>query len=346
MFKRRQPAPPVEAPLADAKPAGITADDVVAAMEMILGRTPDQALIDQHLLLGLTSRFQLGEYLLRTDEFRSRGHKFRSPPIFLGDRVMAHTYMGYPIFLVPTDLNITPPILTTGTYEPHVHRALLNVVRNGDIAIDLGSNIGFHTLIIGARVGQNGRVHAFEANPELIKLLKATLQLNSLGTIWNSGIVKLYNMAVADRAGTFILEQAPEHYGSGHLVTDVPTSDFGENYSVRIEVPTVAIDELLGGEIEKLDFLHMDIEGAEPLAIRGARALISRSPNLRIVTEWSVGMMKTMADVPDCIDWLAGEGFRFWRLDRDNTVEAVAVADLMNQPHCDMFISRQDPPAF
>jgi len=343
MFKRRKN----EAPVVDeATPAGVTAQDVVSAFEMILGRTPDQGLIDYHVGRGFQNRFQLGDYLLKTEEFRGRGHRFRVQPIFLGDRVYAHTFRGHPIYLVPTDLNITPPILDTGNYEPHLQRVLMGAINKGDIAIDLGSNVGFHTLIIGALVGIHGRVHAFEANPDLMKLLKATLTLNSLSNLWNTGCVKLYNVAVADKPGTVVLEQAPEHYGSGHIVTDAPTSDFGQLYSERVEVPAVALDDLLGEEIEKLDFLHMDIEGAEPLAILGARKLIGRSPTVRIVTEWSVGMMQALTSVPDYIDWLVGDGFRFWRIDRDGPIVAIPAGELMAQDHCDMFISRQDPPAF
>lgn len=119
----------------------------------------------------------------------------------------------------------------------------------------------------------------------------------------------------------------------------------GPEYSARVEVAAVAIDEFLGGAIPQLDFLHMDIEGAEPLAMQGAKALIARSPNLRIVTEWGVHMMRTVADVPAHISWLDGEGFRFWRIGGSAGLEAVNVSELINLPLCDLFVSRQDPPA-
>lgn len=341
MFGRRKRETPAET----APAAGLTAQDVIAGFELVMGRTPDQGTIDYALGLGLPNRLKLGEHLLNTEEFRARGHRFRIQPIFLGDRVFTHTFRGHPIYLVPNDLNITPRILETGNYEPYVQRMLVAAVRKGDIAIDIGSNVGFHTLMIGAGVGVDGRVHAFEANPDLMKLLLATLTRNSLSNLWNTGCVKLYNMAVADKPGTVVLEQAPEHFGSGHIVTADPASDFGHHYSHRIEVPAVALDDLLGDEIDQLGFLHMDIEGAEPLAVKGARKMISRSPNLRIVTEWSVGMMRTLASVEEYIDWLVGENFRFWRIERDGPLVLVPADELMGQGHCDMFISRQDPPS-
>ena len=49
---------------------GISADDVVAGIEMILGWTPDQNLIDYHLRLGFSTRYELGNYLTHIEEFK------------------------------------------------------------------------------------------------------------------------------------------------------------------------------------------------------------------------------------------------------------------------------------
>ncbi len=129
-------------------------------------------------------------------------------------------------------------------------------------------------------------------------------------------------------------------------MTEAPASDFGPEYSNRVEVPTVAVDDYLGPHIAQLDFLHMDIEGAEPLAMAGMRQLIARSPNLRIVREWSVHMMSTMTDVNAHISYLVEEGFMFWRINHDGHLQPIAGSDLVNLDHCDLFISRQEPPTF
>jgi hypothetical protein len=53
-----------------------------------------------------------------------------------------------------------------------------------------------------------------------------------------------------------------------------------------------------------VDLIHMDIEGSEPRALRGAQAVIERSPKIKIITEWSVGMMSTRTDVGEYVKWL------------------------------------------
>jgi hypothetical protein len=56
-------------------PGRVGADEVIACIEMILGRTPDPALVEYHLKLGFADRFALGDYMISTDEFRSRFYR-------------------------------------------------------------------------------------------------------------------------------------------------------------------------------------------------------------------------------------------------------------------------------
>jgi hypothetical protein len=123
-----------------AAPGGVSADDIIASIEMILGRTPDQALVDYHLKLGFADRFALGKYMISTDEFRAQFHGSMRNHTFLGDRVLAFTHQGHMIYLDPTDLDLTPAILMHGQWEPHVEQAIVGSIRAGDTVIDLGAN--------------------------------------------------------------------------------------------------------------------------------------------------------------------------------------------------------------
>jgi len=319
--------------------AGVTAEDVIASIEMILGWTPDQALVDYHLGLGFANRQELGRYMLATDEFRNKHRELFSAPIFLGDRVLMHTRAGDRIFLVPDDVDLTPGLIMGDRYEVHVEEAIRRVVRPGDVAIDVGSNIGYHTLTIARAVGDGGRVYAFEANPNVYRLLQATLMTNRLTNFRGEGRVKPHHMAVMDRAGSITLSYAPSQYGSGNIVTEDPASDFGSDYSNRVQVPAVALDQLLD-ELPAVDFIHIDIEGAEPLALRGAQELMRRSPNLKIITEWSTHMMGFMANVADHIAWLMREGFSFHRIEGDGSFLSLRPEQLASLEHCDLLLTR------
>ena len=241
----------------------VTADDVIASIEMILGRTPSQELVNYHLGLGFKSRFDLGRYMLGTDEFNSKFSWTKRLPIFLGDRVLAYTHRGQMIYLAPSDVDLTPGILQSGTFEPHVENTIMRFVKPGATVVDLGSNVGYHTLAIASTVGDHGQVHAFEANPEVMKLLKATMVVNRFSSFSGIGRVNLYNNAVMDNAGSITLAMAPWHFGSGHAINQRT----GEEYSVRVNVPAVTLDSVLVGKVGAVDLIHMDIEGSELLPL-------------------------------------------------------------------------------
>jgi FkbM family methyltransferase len=118
---------------------------------------------------------------------------------------------------------------------------------------------------MAAAVGPRGQVHAFEANPDLMGLLTATIYANDFSGWDRVGRVNLYEGAVLDKPGTVTLASAPDHYASGHVMIDS-----GPAYSKRVEVPAVTLDGVLSDRIGKVDLIRMDIEGSEPLALRGA----------------------------------------------------------------------------
>jgi FkbM family methyltransferase len=321
--------------------SGVTADDVIACIEMVLGRTPDASLVEYHLGLGFADRFSLGKYMISTGEFQTRvlrsSRAFRSNSIFLGDRVLTTTHRGHSIYLVPLDLDLTPGIVLHGEWEPNVERAIVGSLKPGGIAIDIGANVGYHTLAMAATVGSGGQVYAFEANSEVMRLLRATIFVNGLR--W----VALYENAALDRPGTITLASAPGHYGSGHVINDGPSSDYDPAYSIRTDVAASTIDSILGDRVRNIDLIHLDIEGSEPLALRGSQTLIERSPKIKIITEWSVGMMSRRANMGEFVAWLVERGFGFWLIEPGGRLTNLAPSALLGLPHCDLLLTRDDP---
>jgi FkbM family methyltransferase len=125
---------------------------------------------------------------------------------------------------------------------------------------------------MGRLVGPAGRVDGFEAFPPNFKKLQANIDLNQFH--W----VHPHNLAVSDHTGRmFFIPPSDEitHHikfleacsGVGYLTT--------ENRSGAIEVPTCTLDEQARETgITRLDFIKMDIEGAEVAAMHGAKETI------------------------------------------------------------------------
>lgn len=250
-----------------------------------------------------------------------------------GHRALALTHRGQKIFLDTRDIGLTPHIAMHGTWEREVELALEWLLRPGQTVAEVGANMGYHTLAMAAAVGPTGHVHAFEASPDVLPLLRATLAVNGLARS-----VTVHPKAAHDHIGTLEFSRDPDHIGSGHW--SLPGE--AARYSRRTTVPCVTLDAALGETAPELHLLRMDAEGSEPQVLRGAERLIRRSPDLRIVTEWSPPMMEVRADLPALVRWLGECGFGFWRIGPAG-LEPVAPEALPRLPHCDLVIARSLP---
>jgi len=146
------------------------------------------------------------------------------------------------------------------------------VLRPGDTVVEVGSNIGAHTLALARRVGETGRVHAFEPQEVVFGLLSHNIAANGL-----DGIVRAHRQAVGARPGS--IKVPPVDYAHpGNFGGVAMGGETGQ------DVPLVTIDSL---GLERLRLLKVDAEGAEYDIVQGARDTIARCrPVLYLENEW------------------------------------------------------------
>lgn len=146
-----------------------------------------------------------------------------------------------------------------GLLEPEVQATLATHLKPGDTFYDVGANVGLFTLIGARKVGESGRVVAFEPAPSTARLLQANLDLNGFAH------VTVEQKAVADTPGTarFVV---PHENQQGRL----PQFEraFGpEGDAIEVEVTT--LDAVIAEGAPPPTFIKMDIEGAEVAALAG-----------------------------------------------------------------------------
>ena len=140
-------------------------------------------------------------------------------------------------------------------------------MRAGDVVLDVGANIGIFTLLAASRVGPGGRVIAVEPIARNRQLLARAAQVNGFARI------ELIAGAASDRTGTMQLRTHPHTSNSatpaaaGELLRDAR--------GVVVSVPALVLDERCA-DLDRLDLLKIDIEGMEPLALRGLERTIAR----------------------------------------------------------------------
>jgi FkbM family methyltransferase len=173
----------------------------------------------------------------------------------------------------PVRLHVTPlGILNSFLLEQYAYRKGGRVIEAepGEVVIDGGGCTGDTALYFADRVGGAGMVYCFEFDPDNLAVLEQNLDLNpSL-----KDRIKVVRNALWDESGEVIEYSAN---GPG-------TSLFGSGGETDRQASTLNIDDLVKAEkLEKVDFIKMDIEGAELKALRGAeQTLRAFRPKLAI----------------------------------------------------------------
>jgi len=122
----------------------------------------------------------------------------------------------------------------------------------GDIVVDIGAGVGLDTILFSKKVGTSGRVIAIEAHPQTFFSLKKTCEYNKADN------VILLNLAICDSNKSVFIEDRDGHE-MNKLVENKGIKISGKKLDTLIEEQS----------IEKIDFLKMNIEGAEKFALKG-----------------------------------------------------------------------------
>lgn len=168
-------------------------------------------------------------------------------------------------FLIYLDIHswIERSIICKGYYEKEMVNLLQRFLKPGSIAIDVGANIGCHTLPMSSFVGENGHVFAFEPNPRVFARLKANIALNRLDN------VEAFSIALSDKSGSqvFFIPASSEHnQGLASLHCDVLNVEKEE-----VTTPLTTLDNFAHEHnLKRVDLVKIDTEGHEYQVLLGA----------------------------------------------------------------------------
>ncbi|MGO4411217.1 MULTISPECIES: FkbM family methyltransferase [unclassified Brevundimonas] len=262
---------------------------VRAAFRAILGREPGHAGLAQ-ATTALAHGMPLDDFLsniLHSPEYVSRVRKHSG---FAGFTPVSTEIAGRRLWLDLADMYVSRVCLT-GSYEPSETEFVRAELREGDTFLDVGANIGWFTTLAAQIVGPSGVVHAFEPRNETRALLARSIVDNAI-----DDIVQLHDAIVSDRPGQsrLVWLEGGNNPGGTRVMSDVEM--FGEGMAIQ-SARAIAVDDLnIDG---RLSLIKMDIEGAEGLALKGARQTLARhrpiiltelyDPALQFVSGMAIG---------------------------------------------------------
>jgi len=264
-------------------------DYVLWAYRLLLGREPeDPENLESHIYAR--DRRRLVEEFLNSAEFRLGEYRIDNEPPILPEAVkyfLTELADGLRFWVNLRDEHVSRGIIA-GMWEPTETAFVSRQVKTGMSVIDIGANLGWFTVHMSRQVGPSGRVTAFEPRCDIHHYLAQTVSENRLDN------VVLHNCALGARTGDGNIYWAKSDLNPGGtqlvphaLDPDVlPADHTFQPVSMRV------LDQVVLGRV---DFIKIDVEGAERLVFEGAGRILSTQRPV-IMSELS----------PEGLEWISG----------------------------------------
>jgi FkbM family methyltransferase len=206
--------------------------------------------------------------------------------------------------------------LSSGGFEVSECRFVSRLLGPGMTVVDVGAHHGLYSLLASKRVGPKGRVFAFEPSPRERARLEKHLLVNRCRN------VSTYPFAIGSKSGSedlFLVNGAEDYCNSLR-----PPAVAASTSKIRVEV--TSLDEFLEhADIHHVDFLKLDVEGAELDVLKGARRTLGVDPKPILLVE--VFDLRTRAwgyKANEIVKFLCKSGYEWFRFSGDGTLEAVS----------------------
>ncbi|MBS0221761.1 MAG: FkbM family methyltransferase [Proteobacteria bacterium] len=201
-----------------------------------------------------------------------------------------------------------------GSFEPNEFAFLGHILRSGMTVIDVGANEGLYTLFAARRVGPSGRVIAVEPSSRERAILDGNLARNRIRN------VAVVPNALADKPGTAELKIAPRQHGGhntlGQFVYDDDTTVACE--SVTVETLDTLAERL---ELQRIDVLKIDVEGAELKLLAGGRSLLSQQRPILLIEANDEALKRQGASAAALVELLLSLDYRIHVFGERGTIE-------------------------
>lgn len=241
----------------------LSRETVAWAYRILLDREPENDDVLQPKMRAYTSTRELRHDIVTSDEYQDNNRDFA----LSNERtlVVKEIAAGLRLWVDLADHAIGLNIVR-GRYELNERDFIRRTVRPGQHVLDCGAHIGYFAMHLADAVGPSGSVTAFEPFPANAECLELSVRENRL-----EGRVRVERAAVGAAPGALPLVYAPNTINSGGAFLQ-GTAGVPAGHATTT-VPVVALDGL---ELPRpISFIKADIEGAEPLAFRGADGLLA-----------------------------------------------------------------------
>ena len=302
-FLHRRRSPPEETVGDRAPTEAATAEDIRACFRLLLGREPNPEEWPGHSARAGEKLATVVRSFLHSKEFEERR-------LLGASDLQSYDFASVGDFKVaasPADLDVGKHVLS-GHYEPNVTSVFRREIKQGMGVLDVGANCGYFSFLALGLVGPEGHVWAVEPNAGNVRLLEISKRTNGTANL------TIVPAAAGVAFGSAKLNAAQ----SNGMVSQLSTAI--EDASSATLVCQVVLDSIFL-DIGRLDFIKIDVEGAEYIALKGLERTLQRC-RPKIVSEFSPGTMPGISGVTGAqyLEFLIHLGYQIGVIAQDGQV--------------------------
>lgn len=247
-------------------------------------RQIDSAIVNSRLQIQVQFEQLCSQHLMPADMKLGRIERYsmaaarRVALTIDSDTAMVRTEVGY--MMCPSrDTALLSLLIETGEVELGTRLLIQRLLKPGDVFIDVGANIGMHTIAAGRALQGKGKIIAFEPYEAVMRCLQKSVWMNGV-----SDIVEYQCVALSSNVG-----QTNLYLGgtTGHNTIYPNSTDLNKKTLEQsfISVPVTTLDKAT----EKNPFANLikiDAEGAELAIMEGGKSLLNLNPHIALIVEF------------------------------------------------------------
>ena len=206
--------------------------------------------------------------------------------------------------------------------EPVETKLFNDIIKNGEVLVDVGANIGYFTLLMAKLTGPKGKIFSFEPENNNFELLNKNVKCNN------------YQNIVLEKKGV------SDHNGSNKFFLSSKNTGMHSLQKINDDVKEIKIDVIklddyftTLGLIKKISFIKIDVEGAEFQVLNGMK-MILKNDNLKLLIEFIPEHLEKHGTNPsDVLKILENNNFKLYQInEKTKELELKNYKDILKNP--------------
>lgn len=199
-------------------------------------------------------------------------------------------------------------VYLTGAYEPPTSDIFFKIIKPGDTVIDIGANVGYFSLLSAKLTGEKGKVYALEPILSVRENLISNILLNDYNNI------RVIPKAASATAARLTIYEGPEGHKGVSSLRPLSTA------SRELTIEAIALDDLIE-EMGTVNFIKIDVEGAEMRALLGMKKIINKD-HPSFIIEFTDSYLKSFGDsASQMAEWLNTHGYQLYRIEEEGLLQ-------------------------